>query len=404
MLGRRRFLGSSAGLVVSGSALLAGSKVAAATADAAAATKGFIDRDLRGSVGRLERLAQLDLESQMNFHAGFLKFLIKDFSPVVEKRFNEVLVQKGVDPTSNVPGPETLRLVADDPVISMHKRSWLSNQQIMYKALLNEFHSNEAAYLQELSTAETTGPGRLELDPSLPIPEYARHEIHIQPGGYVGTDFAGYLNYYSVNSFYDALIGANYQDEAQLRTAMKAPLPKDGNVLRVLDLGCGTGRLTFALKQRFPAAEIWGVDIAAPMLRFAHMRGVDLGADVNFRQRSAGDTGFPDNFFDMVTANILFHETSPEAGLEAMRETKRVLRPGGTFYPTDFPNGKQLPKRTAYENHTQWTDHTLNWERWRVAWEAGNFAEQLQTIGFNVDESVEPGGFGFGRILATKPA
>ena len=406
MLGRRIFLDRAVKLMMSTSTLVAGGAIAAKPEVAEAAeplVPEFVDYDPRGSVGRLERLGELDLESKMNFHAGFLRFLAKEIRPVIEERFNEILDDHGLDGSKNIPAKKTLALVKDDPVISMRQRGWLSNQQVMYNALQSEFAENEEVYLKELDSASRVGPGRLELNPTLKIPEFARHEIHIQPGGYVGSPFAGYINYFSVNNFYDALIGANYQDQLQMGIVKKLPLPKTGKVLRVLDLGCGTGRVTFALKQRFPAAEIWGLDVAAPMLRFAHMRGVDLGVDVNFRQALASKTGFPSGFFDVVTANILFHETSEKEAKAVMRETKRLLRPGGVFYPTDLPNGKQLPKRTAFANFSQWIDHKINNERWRVEWEKMDFAKSLKRVGFEVDETVEAGGFIYGKILATKP-
>ncbi len=402
MFGRRKFLGKSVGLALTSSAL--GVKTSSVAAAAGASASAFKDRDPRGSVGRLERLARLDLESKMNFHAGFLRFLMNDMRPVIEKRINDIVSSDGLDPQQDIPADKTAELVKDDPVISLRQRTWLSNQQVMYKALQQELDENRDAYLEELDTAQQSGPGTLELNPDIEIPEYATHEIHIQPGGYVGSPFAGHLNYYSVNSFYDALIGPNYQDQAQVAIANKVPLPENGEVKRILDLGCATGRLTFAIADRFSDSEVWGLDIAAPMLRFAHLRAVDMGAKVNFRQALASKTQFPDNHFDVVTANILFHETSPEATDEIMRETFRVLRPGGVFYPTDLPNGKQLSKRTAVSNYTQWVDHTLNYERWRIEWEASDGAQKLRNAGFVVDETVAPGGFFFGRLLATKPA
>lgn len=412
MFGRRKFLGTTVGLAVTStaggiqsSAAVASTAEGIASAGAAkAATTGFQDLEPRGSVGRLERLARLDLESKMNFHAGFLRFLMNDMRPVVEKRVKNSLEASGLNPDDNIPGQDTAKLVSGDPVISLRQRTWLSNQQVMYKALQQELDDHREEYLTELDAAQQTGPGVLQLDPTLEIPDYARHEIHIQPGGYVGSPFAGYLNYYSVNSFYDALIGPNYQDQAQKGIAQKIPVPDQGKVARILDLGCATGRLTFAIKDRFADAEVWGLDVAAPMLRFAHLRGVDMGTEINLRQALASDTRFPDAHFDIVTANILFHETTAQVTREIMQEVFRILRPGGVFYPTDLPNGKQVSPRNAVNNYAQWIDHTLNGERWRIEWEAMDGAQAMADAGFIVDEDVAPGGFFFGRLLGTRPA
>jgi len=97
--------------------------------------------------------------------------------------------------------------------------------------------------------------------------------------------------------------------------------------------------LTVALKERFPDAEVWGIDAGAPMLRYGHMRAVRLGVGVNFSQRMAEDTQFPDNHFDLVTSYLLHHEVPADVTLKIIAEVQRVTRPGGVYYPLDFVSG-----------------------------------------------------------------
>ena len=104
MLGRRIFLDRAVKLMMSTSTLVAGGAIAAKPEVAEAAeplVPEFVDYDPRGSVGRLERLGELDLESKMNFHAGFLRFLAKEIRPVIEERFNEILDDHGLDGSKN---------------------------------------------------------------------------------------------------------------------------------------------------------------------------------------------------------------------------------------------------------------------------------------------------------------
>ncbi len=255
--------------------------------------------------------------------------------------------------------------------------------------------------MAEMESADHSGPGSLELDPDLVLPEYTKHEIHIQPGGYVGDPFAGYINYYGVNNFYG---GSNYDDEVQAAIAERVQIPRDGKkVMRILDLGCATGRLTFAMKDRFPDAEVWGIDVGAPMVRFAHTRGVDLGKDVHFAQRLAEDTKFPDNHFDLVISYIMFHEVTSEAQDKIIAEAKRVLRPGGVFFPMDFLTGKQAPKSTAYRTFAIWQDHKFNGEPWRMEYSSRDFGELVKKHGFDTDESIRPARRGHGAIMGIKP-
>jgi hypothetical protein len=84
------------------------------------------------------------------------------------------------------------KLVDTEPGINIASKSWLDNQYYMWKTLQLHLHENADAYLSEMEATDKVGPGMLEFAPKLDIPVYARYEIHIQPGGYVGDPFAGH--------------------------------------------------------------------------------------------------------------------------------------------------------------------------------------------------------------------
>ena len=187
-----------------------------------------------------------------------------------------------------------------------------------------------------MEAADKSGPGALVLSPNMTIPDYTRHEIHIQPGGYVGDPFAGHVYHYGTNSFYISVIGHNEQDQVHKGTASRLPLPEDGKVRRILDMGCGVGQFTAALKERFPDAEVWGVDVGGPMVRYAHMRAARLGIGANFAQKLAEDTGFPDGHFDLVTSYIMHHELPADMTRKVIDEARRVTRTGRRLLPGRF--------------------------------------------------------------------
>jgi len=359
------------------------------------------DVEPRGTVGRLERLPRLDLESQHDFITGFRQFVNVDMNRAAEARMNAILKANGLDPANDPPVEKVLELTANDPVIANSARSWLSAQQLSWKTLRNEFHGNADAYLAEMDAADKVGPGTLELNPDLKLPDYTRHEIHIQPGGYVGDPFAGHSYLYGTNNFYT---GRNNQDELHIALANALPLPADGKVLRILEQGTSCGQLAVALKQRFPNAEVWGIDCGAPMVRFAHMRAADLGVEVHFAQRLAEDSKFPDNHFDIITNNIMFHEVSPEGTHAVLKESLRTLRPGGVYFPIDFYTGSPPPK-TAFGKFRSWWDSRWNGEVWRLTYAAFDFKGAMKQAGFDVNEngpSARPGAKA--NILGTKRA
>lgn len=93
---------------------------------------------------------------------------------------------------------------------------------------------------------------------------------------------------------------------------------------RVLDVGCGTGRIALLAARR--AAEVVGVDISAPMLARARADAAGVG-NVTFEQGDAQLHPFPDNGFDVVVSRggVMFFGDL----VAAFANLRRALTPGG---------------------------------------------------------------------------
>ncbi|MBD2016511.1 methyltransferase domain-containing protein [Microcoleus sp. FACHB-53] len=102
-----------------------------------------------------------------------------------------------------------------------------------------------------------------------------------------------------------------------------------GTPRRILDLGCGTGSTTLMLKQAFPQAQVMGLDLSPYMLVMAEYKAKAAGLTIEWRHGNAEETGLPDASFDLVTASLLFHETPPTVAKTILRESFRLLIPGG---------------------------------------------------------------------------
>ncbi len=101
---------------------------------------------------------------------------------------------------------------------------------------------------------------------------------------------------------------------------------------RILDLGCGTGTTTFVYGELFPDAEVIGIDLSAPLIRFCRAWKERRGAsNVSFYQENAEATHWPDESFDIVHFTYVLHEMPQENARQVLGEMERLLKPGGTF-------------------------------------------------------------------------
>lgn len=92
----------------------------------------------------------------------------------------------------------------------------------------------------------------------------------------------------------------------------------------VLDVGCGTGSLAFALAQRCQVKHLRGVDFSSAYIEHATRHNPDRR--IEFQVGDACALDFPDRSFDRVLALLLLHFV-PRAD-QAIAEMRRVARPG----------------------------------------------------------------------------
>jgi ubiquinone/menaquinone biosynthesis C-methylase UbiE len=98
--------------------------------------------------------------------------------------------------------------------------------------------------------------------------------------------------------------------------------------MQVLDCGCGPGSITIGVAETVAPGQVTGIDIEPRQIEAARALARERGvANLRFEQGSIYELPFPDASFDAAVAHfVIEHVREP---IRALREMRRVLKPGG---------------------------------------------------------------------------
>lgn len=161
----------------------------------------------------------------------------------------------------------------------------------------------------------------------------------------------------------------------------------------VLEIAVGTGLNL----QHYPSvARVTGLDLSPEMLEIARQRVSDLGRSVNLREGDAHDLPFADSSFDTAVCTYsLCNIPDPKA---ALREMRRVLRPGGTLILVDHIRSSATP--------ILWFQKAIEFfsRRFEGEYMTRRPADHVEELGFEIKERDRLGPTGVvERVVATKP-
>jgi ubiquinone/menaquinone biosynthesis C-methylase UbiE len=220
------------------------------------------------------------------------------------------------------------RAMADSQAYQLY--GWLERRSQQFKYLgrwgmVPELERQAARLERALAAGAAQAPERLRLDPDFVVPDYVRaSDTHQHPGATWGRDIDAFVYEWATEVGSFALGDADRPLDWYAALMVERFAPR-----AILDLGCSLGKCARALKRAAPDATVDACDVAAPLLKLAHLRTEALGVDIMFWQRAAEALGFADASFDLVSSHWLVHEMPPAAIRRALREMRRVLRPGG---------------------------------------------------------------------------
>lgn len=248
---------------------------------------------------------------------------------------------------------------------------------------INEINARAAAF--------NDNDPNLILDASVAIPNYVSAvDIHCMPGCYYTELGEGDV---SVGANYDCglfvttggMLGRYNDGGGQaLANWLKAEYDKGFKPRRILDIGSTVGHNIVPVAQAFPDTEIVAVDVAAPVLRYAHARAKSLGvSNIRFVQANAEDLNFDEASFDLIITCMFLHETSAKALPRIFAETHRLLAPGGRVLHIEQPQyGEDMP---IYEQFMRDWDTYNNNEPFWGAMHDMDLYEKMADAGFDRD-------------------
>lgn len=189
-------------------------------------------------------------------------------------------------------------------------------------------------------------------DPAVKIPRYVSAvDHHCMPGSYHTELFPGDV---SAAANYDSGIfattggqlgrfsdGGGHALVRWVRSNLPEFAPK-----RILDIGATLGHSILPVAAAFPDAQVVAVDVSKPVLRYALARARSLGVrNIQFVQADGANLRrFADESFDCVVTTMFLHELSQASMQAIMRESFRLLKPGGVVLHLEQPQyGKDMP-------------------------------------------------------------
>ena len=243
------------------------------------------------------------------------------------------------------------------------------SQDLLYQTVREPIERSSAALINEATRLARRGTrsgagGSLTLDPRLPVPRsVSAIDIHLMPGSYhteYGADDltmgAVYEQRLAISTF--GVFGPNLDDIGQSIARFMRLRHPGWRPQRILDLGCTVGHNTGAWKDVFPAAEVHGIDVSAPCLRYAHARARLQRRAIHCRQMNAENLDYADGSFDLVFSSMFLHELPRRSLARVFREAHRVLRPGGLMLHMELPPATQLSPYDSFQ--LDWDGHYNN--------------------------------------------
>jgi ubiquinone/menaquinone biosynthesis C-methylase UbiE len=320
-------------------------------------------------VARPPRIDQIALPShdeaaRQRFVSTLRKRVMVDMAGRLREDFNQ-----GVAPglsKRKQDGRSIRRAMLDRPYFKAWSALRYAAQEMTWWSVQPQVERQRSALINTARrVARARGPGSLRLNPSLPIPrDVSNMDIHLMPGcfhtEYEADDVAVAAVYWHGTSVFSAGLKMRHNGGGVARSIaewLRVTRPEFAP-RRILDIGCSAGNQLTPYLDVFSKAVGYGVDVAAPLLRFAHARARALGYPIHYSQQDARRLDFEDGSFDLVVSSFFLHEQSRQTNRRVLAEAHRLLRPGGIMVHMELPPSSEVD--AYYDFYLDWDAYYNN--------------------------------------------
>jgi len=197
----------------------------------------------------------------------------------------------------------------------------LARSRLFFEDLPTIHRRRKSREIREVLTEETRGKR----------PNYYLQNFHFQSGGWLTQESA---------QRYDTQVEVLFNGSANA-TRRQALVPlyeifagRDQRRLKLLDVGCGTGRFLDSFKQAWPRLPALGIDLSEAYVAEA-IRHLKRWCWINVVVGKGEALPVESESQDAVTSVFMFHELPPKVRRIIFREFARVLKRGGRVVLVD---------------------------------------------------------------------
>ncbi len=313
--------------------------------------------------------ANADERSRQEFTKSLKQFIQSDILPGVKLALDERAApqykrEKGEAPKTRWDVRDAMNA---DPYFQGYVALQRISQELMWRSVADSVDRQLPELVAKAKKLKGAG-GSLKVSKKFKPPKYVTAlDIHCMPGGYASVVTkndvaAGAVYDRGVYLYAMGYMGPHNDDMGRSVVNYIQRNYPDFKPEKIVDLGCTVGHSTLPFKEKFPDAEVHGVDVGEAILRYAHARAEGMGLAVHFSQQDASALKYEDESFDLVVSHILLHETSGKAMPKVFEECYRILKPGGLMIHADLPPFENmdayqqfiLDNETYYNNEPFW--------------------------------------------------